>query len=371
MRFELGKLELFGLDLGSLWQRWWRGLNSLAPVPLADIFLRPAPRLRVRMDEERMLLEQAVSGQPVRELMQLGYSELDVLEDGSLHEQVTAGADKKLLQLDLVLPEGQVLRRKVSVPAAARGNLRQALGFQISKLTPFSREQVFYDVVEGVQKAGAGMLEAELLVVPKSFASQWMKHVSRITGLPVARLQVAAVDGSQPAVANLLGELGVPSRWGRRLNRNSGLLLLLVLSLGLAMLAPVAKLRMLVVQGKQEIVQLESRVEHVRKEWYGLQEGASSLGFMLEQHAQHGRATQVLDELTRLIPDSVYLTGLTLEKDRLEISGQGAEVVELVERLNASELFEQARFASAITRGRDNKDVFVISMQLVAQGEQQ
>lgn len=369
MRFELGKLELFGLDLGSLWQRWWRGLNSLAPVPLADIFLRPAPRLRVCMGQEQVLLEQVLPGQAARELMQLGYPEFDVLEDSSLHEQLTAGVNTKLLQLDLVLPAEQVLRRTVSVPVAARGNLRQMLGFQISKLTPFSREQVFYDVVEGTRKTAAGMLEAELLVVPKPFARQWMQHVTRVTGLPVARLQVAAPGDAAQAI-NLLGEPGVPSRWSKRLNRNSILLLLLVLSLGLAMIAPVVKLRMLVVQGKQEIVQLESRVKEVRKEWYGLQEGASSLGFMLEQHAQYGNATQVLDELTRLIPDTVYLTGLTLEKNRVEISGQGADVVELVELLNASELFEQARFASAITRGRDNQDVFVISMQLVAQGEQ-
>lgn len=369
MRFELGKLELFGLDLGSLWQRWWRGLNSLLPVPLADVFLRPAPRLRVCLKKEQVLLEQVLPGQAARELMQLGCFEFEVLEDNSLHEQLTAGVNKRLLQLDLVLPAEQVLRRTVSVPVAARGNLRQVLGFQISKLTPFNREQVFYDVVEGTRKTGAGMLEVELLVVPKSLAWQWMQHVTRVTGLPIARLQVAA-SSDTPDTVNLLGEPGVPSRWSKRLNCNSGLLLLLVLSLGLVMIAPVAKLRMLVVQGKKEIVQLESRVEQVRKEWYVLQEGASNLEFMLEQYAQHGSATQVLDELTRLIPDTVYLSGLVLEKNKVEISGQGVDVVELVELLNASELFEQARFTSAITRGRNNQDIFVISMRLVTRGEQ-
>ena len=102
-----------------------------------------------------------------------------------------------------------MLRRKVSVPAAARGNLRQALGFQISKLTPFSREQIFYDVVRGVQRRVPACWRLSCWWC-QSLASQWMKHVS-VTSLPVARLQVAAVDGSQPAVANLLGELGVPS----------------------------------------------------------------------------------------------------------------------------------------------------------------
>lgn len=368
MRFELGKLELFGLDLGSLWQRWWRGLNSWAPIPLSDIFLRPAPRLRVYMEKEQLLLEQVLPDRSVRNLMQLGYDEFDLLEENSLYEQLTAGVNQKLLQLELVMPEEQVLRRKISLPAAARDNLRQVLGFRIGNLTPFSRDQVFYDVIAETAKNATGMLEAELLVVPKAFALPWMEHVSRVTGLSVARLQVAS-SGAQPDTVNLLGELGVPSGWSKRLNRNTALLALLVLSLSLAMVAPMVKLRVLVMQGKQEIVQLESRVNQVRKEWYGLQEGAANLGFLLGQYAQYGRATQVLDELTQVIPDTIHLTSLALEKNRLEISGQGENVVDLVEVLNASELFEQARFASAITRGRDNRDVFIISMQLNTQGE--
>lgn len=369
MRFELGRLELFGLDLGSLWQRWWRGINSLIPVPVADIFLRPAPRVRVLMEGEHLVVEQVLPNQDVRQVMRLGYPEFGVLEDNSLHEQLTAGMNKQLLQLDLVVPEQQVLRRSLSIPAAARSNLHQALGFQVSKLTPFSREQVFYAAVERATHANTGMLEVELLVVPKAFANIWLEQVTRITGLPVARLQTPSL-GRQLAPANLLGELGVPSRWARRLNRNSLLLILLVLSLGLAMAAPVVKLRTLVIQGKQEITQLSREVQGIRQEWYDLQQGAASLTYMLEQYAQHGKPTLILDELTRLIPDNVYLTAMTLEKNRLEISGQGTDVVDLVEILNESGLFEGARFTSAVTRGRDNRDVFVISMQLATQEKQ-
>lgn len=368
MRFELGKLELFGLDLSSVWQRWWRGLNSLFPVPLAQLFMRPAPKLCVYMAPEQIRFAQVLPGLAAQPLMQLGYPEFDVLEEKSLHEQLTKGINKKLLQLDLVLPQERVLRCKVRVPAAARSNLRQALGFQISKLTPFSRDQVLYDAVETGSKPDSGMLEVELLVVPKIFAVRWMEQVTRITGLPVARLRAGHADG-QASDGNLLGELGVPSRWSRRLNRNSALLLMLVFSLGLIVVAPAAKLRTLVVQGKQEITLLESKVADARQQWHGLQQGAESLAFMLEQHALYGQPTQVLDELTRLIPDHVFLTGLTLEKDRLELSGQGRDVVDLVEVLNASELFEQAKFSSAITRSHDNQDVFVISLQRVGQGE--
>lgn len=370
MRFELGKLELFGVDLGSLWQRWWQGINSLTPVPLADVFLSPAPKIRVVLEAEQLLLEQVLPTGQLRELMRLGYPEFDLLEDHSLYEQLTAGVNKKLLQLELVLPESQVLRRKVVVPAVARSNLRQVLGFQISKLTPFAREQVFYDVRECSAIPGSGMLEVELLVVSSVFVEKWQAKVRQVTGLPVARVQAPTPVGEVNS-SNFLGRLGVPSRWGKRLNRNSGLTLLLLLCISLVMVAPVAKLRWDVAQGKREIAALNQRVADTRHGWYGLQENVGNLEYMLNQHGEHGHPAVILDELTRLIPDGIFLTSMTLDKNRVEITGQGSGVVDLVEVLNASEFFEQAKFSSAITRGRDNLDIFSISMQLAKAEVQQ
>ena len=366
MRFDLGKLELFGLDLTSLGQRWWQGINSLLPVPLADIFLRPAPRVRVSMDAGQLVFTQLLPGRPERELLRFEHAEFELLEDRRLHEQLVTGTDEKLLQLELVLPESQVLRRKVTVPAAALSNLRQALGFQISKLTPFNRDQVFYDVVQGPASASAGMHEVELLVVPKAFAQPWLDQQSRVTGLPVARLQAPG----QQNTSNLLDQPGVPSRWHKRLNRNSYLVLLLVMSVGLAMLAPVAKLRLQVAQVNHEIAALDSQLAETRHGWHGLQREVEGLEFMLRQYEQRGHPSAILAELTRLIPDNVYLTSMTLEQNRIQLSGQGTAVVELIDILNESELFEQARFSSAITRGRDGLDVFAISMQMAAAEQQ-
>ena len=366
MRFELGKLELFGLDLSSLWQRWWQGLNSLLPVPLEDIFLRPAPRVRVGMEAGQLVITQLLPGRPAQQLMSLSHAECELLEDQRLHEELVAGTNEKLLQLELVLPANQVLRRKVMVPTAGLGNLRQALGFQISKLTPFNRDQVFYDVVQGPASASAGMHEVELLVVPKAFAQPWLDQLSRVTGLPVARLQAPGPHNA----SNLLGQPGVPSRWYKRLNRNSYMVLLLVMSIGLAMLAPVAKLRLQVVQANQEIAALDRKVADTRHGWHAFQREIEGLEFMLAQYEQRRQPSVVLAELTRLIPDNVYLTSMTLDQSGIQLTGQGTAVVDLIEILNESALFEQARFSSAITRSRDSLDVFSISMQ-VAAAEQQ
>ena len=369
MRFELGKLELFGLDVGGLWQRWWAGLNSLSPVPLADVFLRPAPGLTVCMGDERITINTELWQQPSRQLAALGYPEFDVLDDNSLHEQLIAGVgkNKKQLQLNLQLPEQQVLRRRISVPLTAKHNLRQVLAFQISRLTPFTQEQVYFDAIECSTDSAAGMLEAELVLVPKSFANKWLEQIPRVTGLAVARLQVPVMKGEINRT-NLLGSLGVPSGWCKRLNINSFLVLLLALSIGVAMVAPVVKLRMLVMQNKHEIITLDHKVSEARTNWYDLQQNIANIELLLQQSTQHGQLDIVLDELSRLIPDTIFLTSMTLDKRRLEISGLGTGAVDLIAVLNASELFEQAKFSSAVTRGHNNLDVFTITMQLVTEG---
>lgn len=370
MRFELGKLELFGLDLNALLVRWWRGLNTLFPVSLSGIFLRPAPRVVAELVDEQLRLRPAITEAQCSEedWLRFSQSEFALLEDSSLRTQLLGEHNSKQVQLDLVLPAGSVLRRMVSVPAAARHELRQMLGFQISRLTPFTREQVYFDVVELDGQVGGNMLQAELLVIPKSFVEPWLQQTERVTGLPVARLQVPTTQG-QSAVGNLLGGLGVSSGWWRRLNLNSVYTMLLLAVLAVAVITPALKWRFQLVQVKSEIVEQSQRLADVRKDWYELQDKTENLSYLLRQHATYSRTSQILSELTRLVPDTVFLTALVLEKDRVEISGQGTDVVEVVEILNASELFTQARFASAVTRSRDNRDVFTISMQLVDPGE--
>lgn len=369
MRVELGKLELFGVDLGQLWQRWLRGINSLLPVPLADVFLRPAPRLRAYLGAEAIRFAQQLPGQPERELLQLSHSELAMLDDGSLYEQLVQGADKRLLQMDLVLPQEQALCKKINLPAAARGSVREALSFQIDKLTPFTRDQVYFDVLELGASQGGSTLETELQVVSKAFAEPWLQQLSRVTGLPVARLQVAGRHKGADA-ANLLGALTVPSLWLRRLNLNSYLVVFLAFMLAVAVLAPVVKLRMNVLLNKQEITRLDHQLGVTRQNWYELQKNVDGLDLMLAEHARSAKPTLILDELTQSIPDDVFLTAVLIDKGRVELSGMGQNVVNLVKTLNESEHFEQASFSSAITRDRSGLDVFVISMQLKSFGAQ-
>src|SRR5690554_571635 len=64
----------------------------------------------------------------------------------------------------LVLPERSVLRRRLTLPAAAGERLREVLGFEIDRQTPFAADEAQYDArVLGTR--GDGQLDVELVVV--------------------------------------------------------------------------------------------------------------------------------------------------------------------------------------------------------------
>jgi Tfp pilus assembly protein PilN len=73
---------------------------------------------------------------------------------------------------------------------------------------------------------------------------------------------------------------------------------------------------------------------------------------------------QLLEQLTRLLPDGTWLQQLQISQDTVEIYGYSNRAADLVPPLENSSYFTQVEFASPITRDNQNKEVFRIRMRL-------
>ena len=83
--------------------------------------------------------------------------------------------------------------------------------------------------------------------------------------------------------------------------------------------------------------------------------------------ASRPRAVELLDALSRTLPDHAYLTDLRLEKDRLQISGVTRQSAGLVPALEQSHRFINVAFFAATTRLESgDADRFHLEMQLGA-----
>ena len=73
----------------------------------------------------------------------------------------------------------------------------------------------------------------------------------------------------------------------------------------------------------------------------------------------------VIDEVSKLLPQTVWLEGLSLDNARLELKGQGSGIPALIDILEQSGSFRDVNFASATQRNADlNADAFSIEATL-------
>jgi general secretion pathway protein L len=76
----------------------------------------------------------------------------------------------------------------------------------------------------------------------------------------------------------------------------------------------------------------------------------------------------MLQQLTKLLPDGTWLQELHMSQDTVEINGYSNHAAELVPPLENSPFFTQVEFTAPITRDNQNREVFRIRMRLKQAG---
>lgn len=253
----------------------------------------------------------------------------------------------------LLLPAAVALRREMTLPAAAADRLRDVVGFEIDRQTPFTADAVVYDV--RVLRRRAAQLDAELVAVPRQAMEAQLGQLGPLAGT-LGGVDVAGADGV-PLGINLLP----PERRYRRPDPwrvwNWGLAAFAVVGMALA-------LWQVLDNRTQAADALEQRLERdaaparraaaQRQQLVSLIEGQAFL-----DNARRARpaAVEVIDELARRLPDGTYLEKLAIEEDRLTLIGLSNEAPALIGRLQGSPLWRSPALTGALqpdpTSGRD------------------
>src|SRR5690554_6543514 len=232
LRQRLGRVAGGALapGIGGFWRWWGRALASWLPA---------RARALLGLDGRRLLLRQAAGGLQValersgqaRELARLPSPPAD---DGGGGDAFKGLLPPQLAALPrwLVLPAAAALRRPMVLPAAAADRLREVLGFEIDRQTPFASGDVCYDArVTG--RRGDGQIDVELVVVPRSAFD------AALSGLGGAGAGLAGVDlddaHGEPLGVNLLPEASRHRRADPWRRWNLALAALAVLALASAM----------------------------------------------------------------------------------------------------------------------------------------
>jgi general secretion pathway protein L len=77
---------------------------------------------------------------------------------------------------------------------------------------------------------------------------------------------------------------------------------------------------------------------------------ADASRFLVEKKAADVMAVELIDEVSRILPDHSWITRLNLSETELQIQGQSTSSASLIAAIESSSYFENVRFASPVVQ---------------------
>jgi general secretion pathway protein L len=344
---------------------WWGGeLLSFLPASWRAALAEGRESLLLHIADGQLVLRRETP-RGATEFAQIDLGQ-DVDVQRSDYQRQRARIDEPLLRQFFCVPGARVLRRSLSLPAAAEDNLRQVLAFEMDRQTPFKADQVYFDYVVRGRDAAGRQLAVDLAVMPRAAFDEEVAVATQL-GIPLdgvdCWLDVAA--GRRLGV-NLLPAERRARRSHRRLLINLGLAALAIV-LALGVMARTVTNRQLAVEKMTAEVQAAAddarQVAALRKT---LEETIDSANFLTQKKRATVTAVELLRDLTERLPDSTYLERLNVTEDgRVELQGLSDKSEGLIAELQKSQVLTEPAFQGVVQPDpRVKKDRFNLVAQL-------
>jgi len=351
------------LGVAGFW-RWWMGeLATLVPAAPRAAWRRRRMRPVLAFDPPRATL-----WRPVVEGGRLAMIEHAAIAlDGNPDEVTAAGrgavaalarvtGNSGTVPVTLALPQRAVLRKQLVLPLAVEENLRQVVGYDLDRHTPFKAEELYFDAVPVERDPARGTLRVELASVLRSVVDPL---IARAESFGAAVVAIAA-DGAQRTGAMPLNLLPPERRPARGPWRRWQFWVPLAVLVAVALAATVLP----VWQKREYVISLSALADRARAQAAvsetlraELDRQVGDYNFALERKFGYPPTVQVIDDVSRIMPDDTWLTQLELRTTRgkdiareLSLRGESANAGRLVTVLEDSKLFTQAAPRSPTTK---------------------
>jgi general secretion pathway protein L len=342
---------------------WWGAeLVALLPARVRAWLAERRDEVCVRLEDGALLLSRrhrGVAGEAQRvELAQ------DAAEITRETRAVLAGGEE---QPDVVycLAPGRLLRRTLTLPAAAEENLLQVLGFEMDRQTPFTAAQVYYDARVLARDTATKQLQVELALVPRAAVEPDLATLAN------AGLALDAVDGSDAGGTRLGFNLLPAERRARRadvwLRLDLALAAGVLALLGFVMAQSVANHEQSVERLRAETARVQKEANAVSKLRNQLRDAIEGANFLVRKKRARPPVIDLVLDVTRILPSDTWLQRLSVTGEQVQLQGQAREAAGLIPILQRSPLLEGPALQGAITPdARTNKEQFLIQAKLRA-----
>lgn len=263
------------------------------------------------------------------------------------------------------LPLGQCFERRIELPKAARNDVRKMLNFDLERATPFRLKDVYTAHVMASEAGPKGKQRIRQLVVKRETVDPLIADM-KAAGLepafvdcwhntPSSGLSVNFLEASAPPHAGL----------GRHVTLPRTLAVLVLLLIGLAFMLSLSRHEAALAEVQAQIAKARTQAAAVRGVLERSDAAVAGLARLQQMKLEQIPAVEVLEELSRVLPDSVWLSDLRIEGDILDISGLAKSGAALPSLFVRSALFADATLTAPLTLDpREDKERFSLRIRI-------
>ncbi len=337
---------------------WWiSGLAYLCPTSVRNVFITPPELITIEFNGQDVLFKRYTSD--LNEAIETHqFNKSDDVERLRALSWLEKQKEEKA-EITLILPDEFFLKKKITFPKAAISNLRQVLSFEMSRKTPFSPEQVYFDFLLHVGNEKTDKIHPELFLVPRERINS---ELELLESWSIRLDAIRPANYRSNSDINLIAPEYQPNNKSKPDKTMHFLVSTACLLLMAILYAPI------VIQQK-ELAIFESAVAKSRKDAIELQALKQDKDLILEQSnfLENKRRDELssialINEVTQIIPDDTWLSRFVMKENELQLQGESSNASSLIQTLESSPFFTNVQFRSPVTQNKiSHKDKFNLS----------
>jgi general secretion pathway protein L len=329
--------------------RWWIGeLAGCLPSRLQTALRFNGRKLVLVMNDDDVVFEHHQGKKP-RKIGQLSLTKSDPDELRKSANRIARREKLRSAPVVLQLLRCKVLQRSINLPLAAAENLREVLGFEMDRFTPFKGEEVYYDYRIAKTDPELKRINVDLAVVPKPVADEALSIVRAWKFEPVQVGLAMASDGEGAPSFNFLP---APARKDVSKLRSRFAIVLMFIFLGLsaaAIFQPLHQKQEALAAEQAELMNVRAAALHVDQLENQLTERLDRSQYTVAEKHNGRTGTELLNEISRLLPDHTWVVQFSWHEGGVSLSGYSKEPSALIGLLEQSEMLDSVRFNSPVT----------------------
>jgi general secretion pathway protein L len=283
---------------------------------------------------------------------------------------------RQFFAIVLELPVSAFLIRRLDLPAAALGHLPQMIQSEIERKTPFRRDDILVGWRVDTHEA-KGKAKVRIAVLRRDLMAPALERAGLVLGdLAAIRAEAGSADASDQSIWTPVIAVRADSE------ANSPFARIALAMTVLAILFVAVALGSIFWRQNAEAQALDARIEdmsaraaHVRQIADRATKESRQLAALRETRISNPRLTDLWEEVSRLTPDSAYLTDFHLSESKagergVDLAGFAQSAVGLPLLFDQSRFFSEAALTAPITSDpKDKRETFSLRLKVRAAPE--